>query len=421
MLRAIAFLLLCALAAPADATWTESGEVLISVDVDGVPTAIEAEDIEPDDVVVNVRIGTAGSSAAEGVATVSQETGNERRSLGRWDIDNGTGNVQATFGAADVFNVGSGASETSLDGVLDILNSDVTGAIRVEHGTLRVHAASRVGGITVFPFGSAYVSELSHTGFLTTQAGSFAYITDSFVDGSGLNCRWRGTVRADDSHITCGMLQVDLGGVTEVGLLSLGRSAVDVALQLSVTTADLSLQNTDVTSGSLAVQGSPSTVDMNGGTWTNAGALDVVPGNPGPDVLRIRGGGQFHQQGLARVAGMDPAEEHLVVSGDDTLLEFDQDLHLGEYFTLGNPQSYPGTLTVADGATIVVHGTFQIGSQAIVNLEEGGTIYAAALDDQGGTINENGGELIVPEPGAAGSAIAAIGVAGLLRRSRSRR
>ena len=74
--------LVCLLAAPAHATWTESGEVLISIDVAGVPTAIEAADIEPDDVVVNVRIGTAGSSAAEGVATVSQETGSERRPLG---------------------------------------------------------------------------------------------------------------------------------------------------------------------------------------------------------------------------------------------------------------------------------------------------------------------------------------------------
>jgi hypothetical protein len=389
------------LATPARADWTESGDVLISVSVNGVPTAIEAEDIGPDDVVIGVRIGTAGSSAAEGEATVSGETGSERRSLGLWEVRNGTGNVQSTFGAGG-FIVGSGTSETSLDGVLEFLNSDVTGGIDVRHGTLRVRAGSRVGGIEVFPFGTAYISEFSHTGFLTAQAGSFVQITDSFVDGSGLNCRWRGTVRADDSHITCGMLQVELGGVAEIGLLSLGPSSLDVTGQITVG-ADLSLRNTDVTTGSLLV---PSTVDMNGGTWTNLGALDVIPGNPGPTVLRIGSGANFHQEGLARVAGIDSAVEHLVVTGDGTLLEADQDLHLGEYFFLGNPVSYPGTLTVADGATIIVHGTFQIGSQAIVNLEPGGTIQAAAVNDLGGTINENGGELIVPEPGSTAAGVA---------------
>jgi hypothetical protein len=302
--------------------------------------------------------------------------------------------------------------------VLEFLNSDVTGGIDVRHGTLRVRAASRVGGIEVFPFGTAYVSEFSHTGFLTAQAGSFAYITDSFVDGSGLNCRWRGTVRADDSHITCGMLQVELGGVAEIGLLSLGTSSLDITGQISVTGADLSLRNTDVTSGSLVF---PSTIDMNGGTWTNLGALDVLPGNPGPTLLRIRGSADFHQQGLARVAGIDPGEEHLVVTGDGTVLEVDQDLHLGEYFFLGNPTSYPGTLTVADGATIIVHGTFQIGAEAVVNLEPGGTIYAAALDDQGGTINENGGVIVVPELDANTAALVAFGSAvAFARRMRSR-
>jgi hypothetical protein len=123
---------------------------------------------------------------------------------------------------------------------------------------------------------------------------------------------------------------------------------------------------------------------------------------------------------LARVAGVDPEEEHLVVTGDGTLLELDQDLHLGEYFFLGNPTSYPGTLTVGDGATIIVHGTFQIGAEAVVNLEAGGTIYAAALDDQGGTINQNGGTLVVPEPDANALALVAAGIVAA-RRSRQRR
>ncbi len=423
MLLRFLTLVFCMLAVPAHADWTESGETNISVATSGEPAVIAASDIEPDDEIVGVSIGTAGASAEDGIVTVSQQSGVDRYGIGHWTINNGTGNVQATYGAAGGFNVGSGTSETSLDGLLDILSSDITGGrINVRHGTLRVRAASKVAQVEVFPFGTAYISEFSTIATLKTHAGSFTYIDDSFVDSGTLACGWRGTVRANDSRVECGVLNVALEGVAEIGLLSLGTSVLEVTNQLAVTSADLSVQSTDVTTGSLAVNGSPSTVDMNGGTWTNVGALDVVPGNPDPDVLRIRGGAEFHQQGLARVAGIDSADEHLVVTGNGTLLELDQDLHLGEYFTLGNPQSYPGTLTIADGATIIVHGTFQIGAQAVVNLEAGGTIHAAALDDQGGTINQNGGELIVPEPSAAASALAAIGVvAALARRGRLRR
>lgn len=43
-----------------------------------------------------------------------------------------------------------------------------------------------------------------------------------------------------------------------------------------------------------------------------------------------------------------------------------------------------------------------------LDFRSGGTIYAAAVDDQGGTIEQNGGALIVPEAGASTACLAAL-------------
>jgi hypothetical protein len=54
-----------------------------------------------------------------------------------------------------------------------------------------------------------------------------------------------------------------------------------------------------------------------------------------------------------------------------------------------------------------VHGTLVIGPLAVLNLDAGGTVYAGATEIHG-TVNENGGTLVVPEPGATLGGVAAL-------------
>ena len=75
-------------------------------------------------------------------------------------------------------------------------------------------------------------------------------------------------------------------------------------------------------------------------------------------------------------------------------------------------------MTVADGATLIVHGELAIKPLGVLTLEPGGTVYAGSLANEG-TIVENGGQLLLPEPARAlADAAACAALAPLARRRR---
>jgi len=67
---------------------------------------------------------------------------------------------------------------------------------------------------------------------------------------------------------------------------------------------------------------------------------------------------------------------------------------------------------------VIVHGELLVRSQGVLTIESGATVYAASVAGAG-TIAENGGTIIVPEPGATLRGVAAL--AACMWRARGRR
>jgi hypothetical protein len=409
-----------AIAAPARATWTESGWVTIRTGNGGLLEFVEADAIEPDDIVAFVTIGSNFTPPEEGAVTFVGDGGTERQAIGAWSVRFGTGDVQSAY-AEGSFDVGGGSDASSTTGDLEILNSDIVGGISVSKGALRVRAASKVGSIRVLPLGNAYIAEGSRTQVIETSEDSYLSVEASTVEQLALQrCDLRGTALIVDSSFNCGSLDMSSGADTTMYpfLSSLSEFRIENALRIADASFDVS--------GSVASTGSielgddapnATSLEIAATNWTNAGGLTFTRFD-GPVELVISGGSQFLQGGTMRIRNQ--ASDGLVVTGAGTELEVDDDVFVGQW-VLATQQPYPGTLTVADGAVVIVHGTLVIGEGAFLNLEPGGTIYAAAAE-LNGTINENGGTLVVPEPA---SAVAGAGVlsalTALVRRSRVRR
>lgn len=71
-----------AIALPAGATWTESGFVTIRTGNGGLLEFVEADEIEPDDIVAFVTIGSNFTPPEEGAVTFVGDGGTERQALG---------------------------------------------------------------------------------------------------------------------------------------------------------------------------------------------------------------------------------------------------------------------------------------------------------------------------------------------------
>jgi hypothetical protein len=413
--RAAALLVVCLLAAPAaHATWTEAGNVTIRIvgELGGLDL-VEASQIG---LVADVFVVFVGSASEVGTLTVSQQTDEVRTDLGGWTIVNGQGNVGGVFGDG-VFRVGSGTSETATPGVLEFVSSDVTGGVDVRNGNCNVRGGSSIGNVDVFPFGRLDVVEASAVDRLTTHDGSLTLVQDSFATSTSLSS-WSGDMRIDDSIVSVDALRVFNGGDVEIGLASFGGAELTMTGNLEVRDAELAIARTEVSTGSIDMRGIASSLDVANGTWTNADYVDFHPsGTVGPVTIDVHGGAIFHANDL-RVSG-HAAYQHLQVRGDGTELDAN-DFVIGEYQGGGGPTGFTGNVTVSDGAIVVVHGTLIIGSQAVLNIESGATVYAMDVDDDG-TVVENGGQLIVPEPEAAEEAmVACAGIAAIARRSRAR-
>lgn len=420
MLRTVATaLFLLAFAPAAGATWIESGDVEIAISSPGTEL-VEASEVEPGDVMAYVEVG--GPSTTGEVTVVGEGDINTPKQLGNWRIEQGTGNIQTVIGTlVGGATIGASAAETSTAGVLNILNSDLgdVSSFKVYQGNLNV-TASRIGFVEVFEDGALYASLGSRLGNLTTQADSYTSIVESIVS-STQRCSLRSTVVVEDSSFRCRDIEIATSGasVADVDVRAVGVPFVTLEATdlFDVQSGDVAVESAVVTTGELTVGAFETYMAIAASLWTNAGGTAVEPGGSGSPVRLVIGAGtDFHELADVRVAGHS-GSQHLTVNGGGTELEVDGDLRVGEYLDFRNrPQTFTGNMTVSNGAVVIVDGTLVVRPQGVLTIESGATVYAAATDIDG-TVNENGGTLVLPEPEGALGALAALGALVLARRA----
>lgn len=392
-------------AATADAIWLGTDPYVIEILLPGdiIHRVDSAAEVQPGDVMNQIFVGN-GPTAGE-VTVSSEGTGGIPKVLGLWSINNGIANVEGVVGTGARFRVGSSGSASATPGVLHLKSSDVEGSASVYEGTMTLEA-SKLGGVEVFDDASLFLALSSQIGNLTTKQGAYASIQES-IASSDLHCDQVGTVFVQDGTLRCGRATVENGGAVEIESL-LGLSVLDVADALTLRDGSLDVSGTDATTGSIVMAGANTELDIASSDWTNQDGLAFQPSAVvGPVEMRVGGGAHYHDGESVLVAG-HPAYQHLTVTGMGTEFEVDGDLRIGEYVNFqGEPSSFSGNVTVADGATVIVHGQLALQSSAVLNIESGATVYAADVDDDG-TINENGGTLVVPEAEGDASILAAI-------------
>ncbi len=415
-------LLVCALllfARTATAAWSESGNVQIIIVGSGGNEAVEAADIEVQDEIVQVSVDGGGefTVGAEG-------NGNDRKVLGNIYIYHGTGNINSVIGTigADVA-IGFSAAPTSTAGRLNIFNSDLedSSAFAVYQGTLSVIASS-IGLVEVFEDADLYTSLGSRLAGLRTKADSYTSLEESRLL-SNYECQLWGTVFIKDSVVRCRKISVANpgGSPSNVDLqASLGSAfPLETTAEFEVSGGTVDIDRAVATTGKLIVGPYNAYVGIAASQWTNAGGTTVQRGGDlDRGQLVIGAGTDFHELADVRVAGA-PAWQHLTVYGAGSELEIDGDLRIGEVkLTIGDPLDSSGNVTVSNGATVIVHGELLVRSQGVLTIESGATVYAASVAGAG-TITENGGTLVVPEPTATLGGVAAL--AACMWRARGRR
>jgi hypothetical protein len=404
-------------AASADANWlgTEPYSITI-VDSLGFPEEVDADEVEVQDDVIGVFIGDADSTPVAGEVTVVAEgSGNDRKVIGAWSIDYGTGNVQSVIGTGGPLRVGAGTSAGSLPGVLNILGSDLEASVIVSKGTANVAAGSNVRDVELLADGSAYVTQ-SQLGLITTPSSdSYALLQESIVSTTG-GCNQRATMIFEDSLLHCGSSRIEFGGDVEFHPALAQNSRLEIDGALDVNTASLRVINTLVETGSIFVANDGADLDIQASDWENAGGLRIASGAVGTTEMTVSSGSRYHDGGTARISGVGSAP-HLTVTGAGTEFELDGDLRIGEYTIGNNAFPYFGNATVANGATVIVHGELAVRPDGVLDIESGSTVYAASVANEG-TINENGGTLVLPEADTTIAALTVIAsIAALEKRS----
>lgn len=397
-------LLVCAsilVASAAHAAWTESGDVEIAISTPGTEL-VEAEDVEPGDVMAYVEIG--GPSTTGEVTVVGEGDITTPKQLGNWRIEQGTGNIQTVIGVVNGgATIGSSGAPTATAGVLNILNSDLgdLSSFKVYQGTMNL-TASRVGFVEVFEEGTLYAQLGSRLASLSTREDSFTSITESILVSNG-TCQLWSTVIFEDSIVRCRRINIDNPGEdsSDVDFRALAGPffELETTEEFEINGGTVDVENAVAETGELLVGSEDSYLGIAASTWTNAGGTQIEAGGTvGPVRVAIGAGTQFHELADLRVIG-HPGWQHLTVNGGGTELEVDGDLFVGQYLDFRDrPQDFTGNMTVSNGAVVIVDGTLVVRPQGVLTIESGATVYAASVDDQG-TITENGGTLVVPEPG----------------------
>jgi hypothetical protein len=259
--------------------------------------------------------------------------------------------------------------------------------------------------------------------------------TIDYISGDGVSGTDGSEIDITNSHVTAGLpnyrgdvfisnssLESVMGTIVD-GTIQIGSSGEPVVWDASNTITvgggtyptDLGVTDSSIDSAISILRGSGATsVRLQGASvWRAATRFQI---QSAMTTLHVRSGSRVESvdalwigAALVEVGSTVAASSRIDVGGN---------LDLGR-FTEVNFSS-GGTLTIEDGGVVDVDGTLHIHSPAVLNLEPGGVLRVGALVNDG-TLNENGGTLIVPEPGAAmlgGSVLLALAV---LCRGRTRR
>lgn len=384
-------------------------------------------DVRADDEITAIVVGDSGTTESQvpGQLTLEQVSGagGAPRDLGSVDVDVGEMAVNASQVAGSA-TVGVTTDTTFTDpsaGELTLSGSTWDGAVSVLNGRADV-LESALDSLSIQSLGTASVLGSSLGGLLVEAGGTIAVLNstigpsntalngDAVLAGVALGGA-TGTVRSGDVVLrTSGVV---LDGVT-APLPGAWTVSGEFLVDGATAATGLDVEG-DVQAGSTRVAGLQATaVSIHGADsqWTSAGGTRVSSPLAGAvGTLEVREGADW-------LEAQDFRLHHFLVSvhGAGSRLRVEGDLHVGQRLQAnGTPVDGPGTLTVASGATVQVLGTLVVHDEGIVNLEPGGTIEAAAIDPSG-TVNENGGALVVPEPGAAPGTLVAIAAAAARRR-----
>jgi hypothetical protein len=375
-----AALALVVLAPQAHATWTESGDVDIAiVNPGGGIEYVEADEVEEQDdmALVSVGSGFPGEFTVVGEGSIT-----DPKVLGDIYVYEGTGDIQTVIGTVGVLRVGDRAGAGSI-GVHTILNSSLEeGNLCVFNGTANLIGSAIDRGADVLSGSSLYLSLGSRIGSLSTSADTYTSIVGSAL-ASSFPCQLFSTVLFEDSLLRCREVLIDNPGTdtTNVDIRAVGVPfvTVEVAEEFEVNGGTVDVENAIVTTGSLRVASDDAYVGIAASHWTNAGNTVIAPGTG-----------------------------NRLAIGAGTEREVEGDLRIGETLNLQeNPVDILGNVTASSGATVIVHGELLVRSQGVLTIESGATVYATSVVGAG-TITENGGVLVVPEPGTTSGGVAAL-------------
>jgi hypothetical protein len=403
-------------AAQPGAFFTESGYVQIWVYANGSGGRFgrDAEDIVETDVIDEILIGnnglvdnqTPGSMTIAGAGT--QETS---RAIGDVEIDVGDLTINGSYVTGDI-DLGVTTYSQFHDpspGNLTFTLSEIVGDVHVGNGTLGA-SFCMLDDITVREDGHAIIDNCT-VDHVSATAGAEIDITHSNVTASLPN--YRGDVYIANSALS------SVQGTIVDGTIQIGDYGQPVSWDATQTitvgansvATDLTVVDADIESAIAVVRGGGATTFLMTGaaTWNTTQRFQI---SSVATPAEVRGGSRLSSDDQLWLSTM------LTVGSSvesDSFVQVGGDLDIGR--TSDASANAGGTLTVEDGGVVEVDGTLFIRPLAVVNLEPGGVLRVGALANTG-TLNENGGTLIVPEPTAAALASAAIAALALRARSR---
>lgn len=401
-------------AAQPGASWTETGDVTILVYAPGggVRFGREAADVLDSDIIDEITVGKSGTVATQKTGTLTIEgvgTVEAARDLGDVFVLVGLLELNDVFVDGRWIRIGSTIDTALTDpstGTLSVTLSEVSSDVTVRRGTLTCQA-SLMGSVTVLDDGYAQISGCS-IGYITGDGLSETSIDISTIQGAS----FRGTTNVSSSTLHTTNATAVEGDITigatgavswdDAGAIVIGQNALATNFTVA-NSSTVAAQTTEFRGG-----GATHVVLQAASTWRSFGLLSVQSALTTLDVNSASRIDARSDLWIGSGAGVTVRSG----VGTDSRIDVAGNLGVGQFNQTGFG---PGTLTIEDGGVVDVAGTLYIAPAATVNLD-GGTLRVTNLV-QDGTLNENGGTLIVPEAGATASTIAAMLAVVRMRRS----